>query len=57
MKGKYVQKTWLIIKEYIAFKKIAGFTKPNDLRSLGAVLIRLDVREQKGGNHTRKLGV
>jgi hypothetical protein len=45
MEGKYEQNTWPIIKEYSAFKKIVCFTKPNDLRSSGAVLIRLDVRE------------
>ena len=53
MEGKYVQNTWLMIKDYIAFKKTFGFTKPNDLRSSGAVLMRLDVKGV-GGNHTRK---
>jgi len=27
MEGKYVQNTWLMIKEYIVFKKTFGFTK------------------------------
>jgi len=58
MEGKYVQNTWLKTKEKkTAFKETVGFTKPKDLRSLGAVLIRLDVREDGGGNHTRKLGI
>jgi hypothetical protein len=43
MEGKYVQNTWLLIKEYIAVKKTVGFTKPNDLRSSGIVLISLHV--------------
>ena len=44
MEGKYLQNTWLMTKEYIAFKKTVGFTKPNGLRSLGAIPIKLDVR-------------
>ena len=59
MEGKYVQNTWLVIKEYISFKKAVGFTKLNDLRSSVEVHIRLVVREGRGGgdNHTRKLGI